>query len=149
MNSTARRVPRSTGLPARISGSTTMRSGERHNLNLPWGSVIAEPPGFWERPLRGSQSAIRTGRNRRLAHFARINKTVWIWRTRLAFSSLTTWHRPSKWNPGGNRPPVHLPFLRARICLSRVRSEMISRSNCANEIAQRIPASRRMAWRNC
>ena len=30
-------------------------------------------------------------------------------------------------------PPVHFPFLRAATCLSRVRSEMISRSNCAND----------------
>src|SRR5215471_17242285 len=30
-------------------------------------------------------------------------------------------------------PPVHFPFFRAATCLSRVRSEMISRSNCAND----------------
>ena len=35
--------------------------------------------------------------------------------------------------PITQRPPDHLPFRRAAAILSRVRSEMISRSNCAND----------------
>jgi hypothetical protein len=57
--------------------------------------------------------------------------------SRFASSSLTTSRVPrlsrTRSYPSTGAPPVHLPLRRAEAILSRVRSEMISRSNWAKD----------------
>ncbi|VTS09952.1 hypothetical protein [Gemmata obscuriglobus] len=56
-------------------------------------------------------------------------------RTRSTSATFTTSLYPlgSMSYPSTGCPPAHLPVRRVAAILSRVRSEMISRSNCAND----------------
>src|SRR6266849_3549187 len=47
-------------------------------------------------------------------------------------SFMTSW-RSRTWYPSGTRPPIQIPLRLEAAILSRMRSPVTSRSNCANE----------------
>src|ERR1035437_9693691 len=97
------------------------------------------PPG-WNSPVLRVQLLSRQPRRLISSSVSRtdpyFSNNAKMARTRSASSPFTSSRPPpgSMSYPSTGQPPIHFPFRRAADILSRVRSPISSRSNCANEM---------------